>query len=64
MYKLTFVSVILAQAGIHGLCKHLLSLDSRLRGNDNTYGLDDKAYRLNDEDYVLNECAHVWKGKS
>lgn len=46
MYRLNYVLVIPAKAGIHGLMQYPLSLDSRLRGNDEADALNDRAYVL------------------
>jgi len=64
MLRLIPVSVILAHAGIHGLLQYLLSLDSRLRGNDEAYVLNDGSYALNDSTYVLNDSTYVLNGRS
>ena len=54
MYGLNYVPVILAYAGIHGQLQYPLSLDSRLRGNDEICALNDEAYALNDGSYRFN----------
>jgi len=64
MLRLIPVSVILAHAGIYGLCKTPLSLDSRLRGNDEAYALNDGSYVLNDDSYVLNDDSYILNGRS